>query len=560
MRILTRTLAVALMLAVSGCGGGSGSSTTSTTSSSSSPTDNFPSGLALASPTAVTTSTTTTASIQAPFTTMLADWAHSLHDAVADRDGGRLRTLLLAALPLGNAHAAPSAKPEFQNLTSFLDTIRLGSAKPTNANMAWNDFFQTSTNANCYGPSLAYAAHDNGSGGSGTLPGGDLGIWASYENLSTPCSAAQLNRLASSVKKKGNSSLILAASMIYVANQNSVLPAAGASADIKTAFDTFVKAIDPAITVDVATIARSTANVWTYTLRASTGSGNTAQSIIVNLTHTPGSSAGEFTGLLKYAALSLGSDAAFGCSDEMSGSLYKIASAGTVRYTKTSSTDAAFGSRESRYCGHTASSTATDMAEIAALDGNGELDPAVALASNTRGSSKGWRGDFRRFGAAFDPATYAGNFLFAWQAGTGDDKSRMFAVNTAYDSSTETRTGKAFFGFGDAIKTTTGALLGMICNWAGPGNSHATGNNFQHQQISLSASATEWTLSTDKIKYAPTTSCNSSSSMTYDDNVDGTIAASEGASTTNALDGLTGSNTTVASELAARGYTAPTMF
>ena len=165
-----------------------------------------------------------------------------------------------------------------------------------------------------------------------------------------------------------------------------------------------------------------------------------------------------------------------------------------------------------------------------------------------------------RFGGDFDVETAEGDFLYTWQAGTGDDKSRMFAVDTSYNVVTDVYDLQGFFGFAADIATTQGDLLGMICNWAGPGNNHTPTAKFQSQRAILSAGSTTFTVPTggSKIVYAPTNSC-SSTLTSYDVNVDNTVAANEGVGTAADLDAPSGSNT-VQQEIESRGFAVPNLF
>jgi hypothetical protein len=199
---------------------------------------------------------------------------------------------------------------------------------------------------------------------------------------------------------------------------------------------------------------------------------------------------------------------------------------------------------------------------LSRLDGRGERGDATAERWHQEG------GGFKRFAASFNPDTGAGNYLFAWQAGIGDPNSRMFAVNSAYNSSSEARTLKAFFGFAPNMAATSNqSQLGeLICNWAGPGNSKTVGHNrFQSQLLSLTSTATDWSFPTDvatdsKIKFAPTNNCNSTGTMNFDVDASGSLAANEGANVTNSLDVVLTGTASVFDEIKSRGFSAPSMY
>jgi hypothetical protein len=224
-------------------------------------------------------------------------------------------------------------------------------------------------------------------------------------------------------------------------------------------------------------------------------------------------------------------------------------------------------SRESVYC--LSGALTSTISDYAAIDVNGELDPTkTACPACTGQDAAGWIQEgsgFKRFGATYNPTTREGNYKFAWQAGLLDGYSRMFAMNVAYDSILFVRTGKAFFGFSGAMNpqspdATPTDLKGMICNWAGPGNSHAPSNLFQYQEITLGGGAADWNIVTSKIGYAPTNSCNSSATMQFDVNADGTLTSAEGNNVTNNLDTLDAGMLTVQATMVGRGFTNPTLY
>ena len=92
-----------------------------------------------------------------------------------------------------------------------------------------------------------------------------------------------------------------------------------------------------------------------------------------------------------------------------------------------------------------------------------------------------------------------------------DGSSRSLALDIQYNAATELRTLQGFFAFAGDIATTDGTLLGMICNWAGPGNEHTPQPMFQSQTATMTAGATEFTVASggSKLAYAPTNSCDS---------------------------------------------------
>ena len=225
-----------------------------------------------------------------------------------------------------------------------------------------------------------------------------------------------------------------------------------------------------------------------------------------------------------------------------------------------------FGARSGQYCGAPADLTDADHAgQVASFTAAGELDPAVQLAAGApasavvAGTSTGWRGSFDRFGGSYDRSTGAGQFLYAWQAGTGDSHARALAATTTYDSGTDTRTVQGYFAFTDVLATTDGSLLGMVCNWAGPGNRHTPAALFQSQTATLTGTAAAFVATASHLNYAPTTACSATTTL-FDANADGMLAAGEGLGTLHALDAPVSPSVSVQGELTSRGYRQPGYF
>jgi len=480
------------------------------------------------------------------------------------------------AMSVAAAHAAVAGNDRFElkSLSALVQQVLSGDTSVDLEDVLnMSRLFSTAGNASCYGPSLAYSNHQDAGGGpgSGTLPGGDLGLWTEYQPGGQPCVAAQLNSRVAGVKAQTMQGLLLMAALrrTVAATTGLSMPAAGATTDLTTQFESLLHGYTSFALWDVhaASISLNSAGT-TYSYRIALSNGATgadARLGEVIMEHTPGSSTTSYEGLMHIAGFALSNDAAMGCDDEKDGTtnLFKVAHVSTLRYER-SSDDVTFGSRGANYCGHPASTSSTDYgAEVASYTSGGELDPAVAITAGqprNRGTSKGWVGGFTRFAGDFGIETAAGDFLYAWQAGTGDDKSRMLAVDMSYNATTDVHDMQGFFGFAADISTTDGDLLGMICNWAGPGNNHTPTAAFQSQRASLDATATLFTVPAggSKIVYAPTTSC-SSTTTSYDVNVDNTLAANEGVGTAADLDAPTGSNT-VQQEIESRGFALPSLF
>ena len=559
-------ISLATLLVLVGCGGGGGTSSTSSVSA----TDAYPTGLAVASPTAVVSSSSpVVAKLDLPFKQRVGDWWDHLLDAVNKGDAHQLAQVLNPFIPIATANAAPAKVLESQNVSNYIQKVVRGESTPDATILPLNGFFKSYTPSPCYGPQVAYSQHNDGTDASpATLPGGDVGMWLDRngdQTTGTPCAAAQLNALMDPIKSRANASLMLGARMVALAASGSGLPAPNTSSSLTASFQTFINGILPSGTTADVTLAGITNNgsdSFTYQWRVKFTKAPKEMWLLVNLTHQKTTSG--YTGLLQYATseLSANTQATAQCATSK-----KLAVVGTMRYNKSSSTQLDFSAREAPYCIAASSDLVTDFASWVSVDSNKELDNTKTTSTD----SKGWHqegGGFKRFAASFNPDTGAGNYLFAWQAGIGDPNSRMFAVNSDYNSSSEARTLKAFFGFAPNMAATSNqSQLGeLICNWAGPGNNKTVGHNkFQSQLLSLTSTATDWSFPTNvatdsKIKFAPTNDCNSTGTMNFDVDASGSLEANEGANVTNSLDVVLTGTASVFDEIKSRGFSAPSMY
>ncbi len=578
---------VLIPLMLVGCGGGSSSSssttTTTTTTATSTTTASYPEGVSGASPTSVSSSTaTTTASLS--IQRRLKDWGIALAESIRTSDREMFKKVAFAAMPTGNAWAAPSKIPEGAAVNEFISKVAAGTVVPTAQNLDLNAFFADYAKADCYGPQVGYTNHPDGTPTSGILPGGDTGMWLARDGNQTtgvPCSAAQFRALIQPVKKRINSTLIFGARMRALAG--SALPTTGNTLDLTSDVNAFYQTLMPTGVTGFVTSALIINNAGSYTYSviatgtASAGPTAVTKKILVKVVHN-GASA-NFSGLASYATYSSHSSNPFSANactplGGASNSGKKI-DVGTVRYSKGSSTEMNVSAREAIYClsGNETNLTST-LSDYVALTADGELDPTKTACTNscTGANAKGWIQEgtgFKRFGSTYNPTTHEGNYKFAWQAGIGDSHSRMFAMNMGYNSTTEIRTGQAFFGFSGAMNpqsadSTNSDLKGMICNWAGPGNTHNPNNYFQYQRITLGASSSDWDISSasnsNKISYAPTNLCAASGGINFDVDANGSVASGEGASVINGLDALDSGKTTVQATIEGRGFTNPNLY
>ncbi len=401
------------------------------------------------------------------------------------------------------------------------------------------NFSSTVNSPSCYGPGLIFANHPNTTGGHSkdddyadggnnsddyNLPTGDLGIWTATQG-SESCSGAKINQLTQNIALKVDAAqLALAAAKCVMTANGVALPAAGASTDIATHLNTALSAGNSGLSVTSATFSREASDVggqpvYKYEL-VFAQSGTTAT---ISMRHSATDST-TYAGRIYGKFDSAGDDTAF--------SLGYSRAADALKFHLTTGR---YGS------------------------GSDQLLSTGAFNLN----STGWSGDFNQTIVNFNSATSTGSLSFAWQAGAGDDSSRVF---NAYV--TGGTTGCAFFGYGGNFdKTTTtlpsNSITKFICNWAAPGNSHTgVSGKAQKQCFTVGGAA-----STSAITYAPVNSCDKAANQ--EGNSAGTdyfrYSTTEPTSRTTASDWTVYETTTVTNNLVTLasdtdfgGYTAPT--
>jgi len=421
--------------------------------------------------------------------------------------------------------------------------------------------------AHCYGPQLNYTNHPGG--GSGQLPGGDLGIWLEYEpqqwaepnsptytqtlglgtadaytlTYGTPghaCSVAQLNSLMRGIEAQSEAALTLAAALVaQAAISGTPVPTDGTPVDLTAAMNS-----SSAFVFSQAAFSRTTEAIY-YVVSLETneqqlnglGSAAHTYAVTVTLAHAPDSSAPteRYRGLLTYQILD--SDYRGGLQCPSSGPPpLAAAPSGSLAYNRSAANDLKVQVRQATFCAQDAAT---------AFDADG-----LALT--------GWSDNYNAFTANFDPtATFtdtttvsdtlttdlAGTYAFAWQAGNGDGYSRVFNVGV---NDMSPMSGEAYFGFGQRIQASSGhsyaitdtaglpstlrpddavvAVEGLFCNWAGPsmGGSSRFQPYAQRQFVRLNTSTGFFEVPSggSDIRYAPTDNCLYSVGGSYDNTVD----------------------------------------
>ncbi|MBI5924715.1 MAG: hypothetical protein HY836_03880 [Aquabacterium sp.] len=537
---LTTTLMMAGLLQACGGGGGGGGSTSETAgvpNAGVAPTSTwpFPFGMSVASPTAL-----------APASDVIpgALGIDNLGLSTAMATQQAVSSSQVDALATGRLSLSGSA---------LLDVSALFDTDPR-------------SHAACYGQSVAYTHHDNATNASGTLPAGEVGIWRATDDSSTPqaCAVAEVAAQSQALSARAHQAILLLAAMRdQIANNsgNSIaLPAAGATTDVTSLASNLLTSQLQGASIQAASVTLNAGgSEYTYRLLLTRGSGTSAQSLEISLLHTPADTDAHYAGTLRMALAYLSPDASIGCADQVdSGSgRYKVARMMSVGYNRQDQW-LSLRLRAGQYCGKPGSTNHFD--ELAATAMSGELDPAVYLPGTVRGSTLGWRQGFVRMGNDVLVSAQTSDFILAWQDQplNGTSNARLFAGHSSLDTNAQTRTLALFHGYTNDISHTDGTMLGMACNWSGPGSTQTLHNAYQYQAVSLSQSATSWSLSSSRIAYAPTNSCQSSSAMSFDANGDGALDSAEGQSFNSGLAVPTGSND-VQDELQQQGFLAPVL-
>lgn len=452
-------------------------------------------------------------------------------------------------------------------LSSQADAIATGRLSLSGSGLVdVSTLFDTSarSHASCYGQTVAYVNHDNASGTSGTLPVGEVAIWRATDNSSTPlaCAAAEINAQTQALSAQTHQAvLLMAAVRQLVASTTAVsLPAAGGSTDITSRASTLLTPLLSGATLQSASVSlNADSSEYTYRLLLTRGSGTSAQALEISLLHTPADTDLHYAGTLRIALGYLSTDASIGCTDQIDSGTgrYKVARLVSLGYNRQDQW-LSLRLRTGQYCGN---GTGNNQFEsLAATVMSGELDPAISLSSNVRGSTLGWRQGFIRMGNDLLASAQSSDFILAWQDQPlgGASRARLFAGHSSLDTNTQSRSLALFHGYTNDISNTDGTMLGMACNWNGPGSTKTLHNAFQYQALSLGSSDTGWSLGASNIAYAPTNSCSASNSMSFDANGNGTLAGAEGQGLTSGLAVPSGSND-VQDELLQQGFLAPVL-
>ncbi|WP_125780239.1 hypothetical protein [Pseudoalteromonas rubra] len=412
-------------------------------------------------------------------------------------------------------------------------------------------FYRNSTNASCFGPQVAYTGHPdatNPASASGTLPGGDLGLWLESDTDGNACAVAQTNALLSGLRDQSRMSLMTLASMVSAALDSGMsLPADGSSIDVTSEMN--AKGV-AGVTFSTAAITRA-GSEWQYTISLTYTVSGTDYDISLSMAHTPGADLLNYSGHLTYQVE--GEQGVSGL--EFPGgncAQNERTRAGSLAYERAGD-NMSLQARVATLCGHGNSGM---------FNSDNQVD--VNNKYHSVDNPDGWSENFSIFGANFDLTTLAGQYAYVWQAGVNDSNSRIFNIGF---NSPSLDNGEAHFGYGTKIEDTDGLIQGFICNWAGPGNDHSMQAFSQRQFFQYDAATATYDGSGSKanIEYAPTASCSydGTGSFVFDIDASGVLGdiALEDASLAFSQDlwAPTDPSKTVAESITDRGLSVPTV-
>lgn len=444
-----------------------------------------------------------------------------------------------AGLPTLSLYATTGTATAFSaaagRISAILDGTTLADCAPL-----LDSILNQEDDASCYGPSVAYENHPDflppevppQNLEDGMLPPGDVGLWTENQgDTDQACAAAQLNERMNALESKSQVALEVLASMKCVMGVGGIsLPASGSSTSLLTQMSEMATANSLRAAFSAADLSVSESDGLTqYSYDVSftyTAANGDAHSVVLQLTHVPlNDDNTAYKGRFSYKIDGFQVQEGDGClTDEMT-------EAGSVLYNLTTATDLKIQALHTGFCGNDANPIQSD----GLIHADDKFNPTD--------NPDGWMHNFTSTAAEFDPATSAGNYAFAWQAGKDDGNTRAFNLTLADDNGLQ---GTAFFGFGEDIETFDGSIKGFICNWAGPGNTHVLLDYAQSQGITQVGSSDVFLSVSDELNigYAPTNSCayDGTGAFTYDSDGSGTVDTDPAAVVANDLLPLTDAN------------------
>ena len=356
----------------------------------------------------------------------------------------------------------------------------------------------------CYGPQVTLggtspdtgmAVPTPGSQGmvSNPLPGGDLGIWDSTEQ-GNACTAAEVNNLVEGHARFAHLAALSGAALNCFARNTSDLglPASGDTETLSSGQLTSFSFVDGTnhFTATAASITGVDGSVLRYDVTATVVTTEGEKTVNLISQYTGDGTQDKMT--VSYNIQDPSGMVPPNCmmgpmlpSMGMGGGM-GMTEAGKVVYN-TSPSSVTLEVNHASFCGL-----------VSALDSQYGVSP-----------TSNWNATYNYGLFSFDPATQAGTYVYAWQAGTFDGATRIFDATLA--SSGDTQVGTGYFGFGKDITDTSephGKIDGMLCNWVGPGNMHVMQPYTQKQVMARATSANTWSVTSENITYAIANACD----------------------------------------------------
>lgn len=446
---------------------------------------------------------------------------------------------------------SPSFVPTYAAATAAINRV-LGASTAALCTFDPEQFLVTDHDAGCAGPMISYEGHPDATSSSdprydGQLPTGDVGLWTSEDAVTgQACAAAQLNSRMKGVSSKSLASLMGLASMVCVINDQGYSMPSNSTLDLTADMNALGIADVTFNSINGATITESNAtgsSVYSYHMEFTYAPSSGSYDIVVDMEHTPGASAMEYSGKLSYLV-----NDTFSGGNCPTGDMTNNAS---LQYVRNAVDDMDVQVRSADFCGHDSDGRNADNL----VDPSNKYDASF--------NPTGWGNNFNILTANYDPTSLSGNYSYTWQAGPMDGNSRVF--NLTEVELAAGKTALAFYGYGDDVETTDGSITGFICNWAGPNNSHSLNESAQYQLVEYYAAAGTWLSVDDNIGYAPTVACtyDGTGSFTYDSDVDGTVDTDPATAIANDLflgqdvdgDGVS----TIEETISDSGFTLPTI-
>ncbi|MBI1909294.1 MAG: hypothetical protein HYS22_03910 [Deltaproteobacteria bacterium] len=382
--------------------------------------------------------------------------------------------------------------------------------------------------ADCYGPTATVNKHPNAinaqESGDVQLPSGDLGIMKeSSSKKNEACVASKVNSVVSELKSTMamfvDSTGMLPAFLCQAKFDKVALPEPGKSVDISESAKKVFARVDKDEGAEKGGEEKGTppggggapqgggekkgkkglSSTVTISRDAADKNGRPVYTIEISGTHAMGSMLARlknialddqgtsYEGLLQLMFSSSWFNAGGGCSSGTSG----MTEGQSIVYNRTGDVIKAVV-RRAQFCG-----TAKE-ATVFGSDGQINL------------KDKGWGNDGNYTVFNVNLADGTGKLVTAWQAGSGDDATRVLNVESSKGAD-GTTSGCGYFGFGPPVTATSGlgTITKMICNWAGPGNNHTGLKKAQKQCFTRNSDGVFVSdASKLRITYAPTNSCD----------------------------------------------------